>query len=496
MASPEQPPLPLLFLIGDTGGGHRSAAAAVAQALEHLLPGRFTPVICDPLRGSDVPRTLRWFAGLYGPCIRLTPWLWWLFWRASESPRVLGAVRRTVMAPVYGSVARAAEASRPALIVAFHPMTADPAVRARDMLGALSPVVTVITDLITAHLSWRDAAVDRVVVPSAEIAARCAQDGMEADRYVPLGLPVAAEFCEPPLGEAERKELKRELGVNGDFLVVLTGGAEGSGGLRRRAAAILRTTDDVDVAVICGRNRSLERRVSRLAGRVGDGRLTAHGFVGNMADWLRCADVVVGKAGPGTIAEATCCGAPLVLTSYVPGQEKGNAEFVTGAGAGVYAHRPRQLAAEIGRLRRDPAALGEMRDASVRVGRPRAATDIAQFLAEMAAPAPSTPSGPEAQAGVAAAGVVGAGDVVGAAAVATGSGQRPGVAVPADAEPAEPASERTLLPALVGGAVEGEGALLFSLTDPADSARRPRAAASFKRLRRSGVLIRAALRDR
>src|SRR5580692_1419083 len=160
MASPEQPPLPLLFLIGDTGGGHRSAAAAVAQALERLLPGRFVPVICDPLRGPDVPRLLRWFSGLYGPCIRMTPWLWWLFWRASDSPRVLGAVRRTIMAPVYGSVARAAEACRPALIVAFHPMTADPAVRARARSrgGALPPVITVITDLITAHRSWRDAA--------------------------------------------------------------------------------------------------------------------------------------------------------------------------------------------------------------------------------------------------------------------------------------------------------------------------------------------------
>src|ERR1700751_5262778 len=187
MASPDEPPLPLLFLIGDTGGGHRSAAAAVAQALERALPGRFVPVIWDPLRGPDVARPLRWV-------IRLTPWLWGLFWRTSDSPRVLAAVRHTIMAPVYGSVARAAESCRPALIVAFHPMTADPAVRARDLAGALSPVITVITDLITAPLSWRDAAVDGVVVPSAEIAALCAQDGMAADRYVPLGLPVSAEF--------------------------------------------------------------------------------------------------------------------------------------------------------------------------------------------------------------------------------------------------------------------------------------------------------------
>jgi 1,2-diacylglycerol 3-beta-galactosyltransferase len=195
--------------------------------------------------------------------------------------------------------------------------------------------------------------------------------------------------------------------------------------LRRRAAAITRHVDDVDIAVICGRNKVLKRRVTRLARRterhaatpasshaVGrvlrrvrrtarptSTRLTAHGFVGNMADWLRCADIVVGKAGPGTIAEATCCGAPLVLTSFVPGQEKGNAEFVTAAGAGVYASRPRHLAAEIRRLRRDPSALAAMRAAAVGVSRPRAATDIARFLADLSGSAGQ--AAPEGTAGTA-----------------------------------------------------------------------------------------------
>jgi 1,2-diacylglycerol 3-beta-galactosyltransferase len=475
MATPEKPPLPLLFLIGDTGGGHRSAAAAVAQALEHMLPGRFLPVICDPLRGPDVPRALRWFSGLYGPCIRLTPWLWWLFWRTSESPRMLSVARRTLLTPVYGSVARAAQACQPAAIVAFHPLTADPAVRARDLAGPLSPVITVITDLITAHLSWRDAPVDRVVVPSAEVAARCAADGIGGDRYVPLGLPVAAQFCEPPLSADDRAALKRELGATCDFLVVLTGGGEGSGGLHRRAAAILAATDDVSVAVICGRNRALRRRVTRHARRAGDGRLTAHGFVGNMADWLRCADVVVGKAGPGTIAEATCCGAPLVLTSYVPGQEKGNAEFVARAGAGVYAPRPAQLAAEIGRLRSDPGALAAMRAASVRAGRPGAAADIARLLAALTEPGPD---------GSARAGEPGA--------IASGGGSPdPGAGV---AEPAGLPGERAPLPVLVDGATAEETALLKSLT-ATGRAKRVRAA-SFRRLRRSGTLIRSALRDR
>jgi 1,2-diacylglycerol 3-beta-galactosyltransferase len=307
-----------------------------------------------------------------------------------------------------------------------------------------------------------------VVVPSEVVADQCARDGSPAGRYVPLGLPVAAEFCRPPLDEAQRRELKRELGLRGEFLVVLTGGAEGSGRLRRCAAAILRQVEDVDVVVICGRNRSLRRRLGRMAERTGDGRLTAQGFVRNMPDWLRCADIVVGKAGPGTIAEATCCGAPLVLTSFVPGQEKGNAEFVTESGAGVYAPRPRQLAAEVGRLRRDPAALGAMRDASARAGRPGAAVDIARFIAELADPAVAD----------------------------AGADASVGADVPVGRDDESVGWPSELLPALMAETAAMGRPLVFSVADGADSDRPARASASLRRLRRSGVLIRAALRDR
>ena len=104
-----------------------------------------------------------------------------------------------------------------------------------------------------------------------------------------------------------------------------------------------------------------------------------------MADWLRCADIVVGKAGPGTIAEATCCGAPLVLTSFVPGQEKGNAEFVTGVGRrGVRAAAPPARRRDRRGCAATRAPSRAMRDAAVRAGRPGAAADIARFLAELA----------------------------------------------------------------------------------------------------------------
>ena len=102
-----------------------------------------------------------------------------------------------------------------------------------------------------------------------------------------------------------------------------------------------------------------------------------------MADLLRCADLVVTKAGPGTIAEAACCGVPLLLTSHLPGQEKGNTEFVTGADAGRRVPGVRRLVAEIGRLRGDRAAVDAMRAASARLGRPAAAAHIAELIADL-----------------------------------------------------------------------------------------------------------------
>jgi 1,2-diacylglycerol 3-beta-galactosyltransferase len=166
------------------------------------------------------------------------------------------------------------------------------------------------------------------------------------------------------------------------LVVLITGGGEGSGGIARRAAALVRRVDGVTVVAVCGRNGGLRRRLDAVAARSAD-RLIVKGFVDNMADWLRCADVVVGKAGPGTIAEATCAGTPLLLTSHVPGQERGNVRCVVTAGAGRYVPTVRQLVRAVHGLRHDPSAIAAMRSASVRLGRPQAAGDIAALLVDL-----------------------------------------------------------------------------------------------------------------
>ena len=202
------------------------------------------------------------------------------------------------------------------------------------------------------------------------------------------------DFWAGPLRPHERAVLRRSLGLSEQALPSCSPAeARAAAGSARRAAAILRRFADVDVVAICGRNLRLQRRLDRLAARYG-GRLTVIGFAGNMADWLRCADVVVTKAGPGTIAEAACCGAPLLLTSHLPGQEKGNTEFVA-ARRRPAGRVPRRAAARSPRsagCARDRAAVDAMRAASARLGRPGDAGAIAELIAGLVPARPADTS--------------------------------------------------------------------------------------------------------
>jgi 1,2-diacylglycerol 3-beta-galactosyltransferase len=362
--------VPLLFLTSATGGGHRAAAAAVAEAVRRRYPGRFVPVMCDPLAGPGSAWPLRWIVRGYGSLIRYAPWLWGVLYRAADSPPAARLVHRAVTRVAGRLVTDAVIACRPAVIVSFHALTGQAAIHARDAAALAAPVLTVITDLGPPHATWTWPRADRIV-PACEV-----------------GVPVDPRFLAAQPGQAERGAQRRRLGhPEAKFLVLLAGGAEGAGRLARRAAAIAGRLPDVDVAVICGRNRLLRWRLSRLSARY-RGRLTVHGFVTDMGGWLRAADVVATKAGPATIAEAACCGTAMVLTCHLPGQERGNVGLVTGAGAGVYWPRVGQLADGIGRLREDTAALASMRAAAARLARPEAADTIAAVLAELAGEPP------------------------------------------------------------------------------------------------------------
>jgi 1,2-diacylglycerol 3-beta-galactosyltransferase len=376
---------PLLFLIADTGGGHRAGATAVARRLEMDSPGEFDVHIVDP-SASTSPTLLSRTADLYSPLIHHARWLWAGLYHATDSAAAVALMRRTALRPLRLAVRRLLDSLQPAAVVSFHPLLnhlAAEAVRAGPAPAV--PVITVITDLVDVHAGWACRDVDAVVIPSPGGLDRCRRAGIPAHRCHQLGLPVDSSFARPIPGDEERRGLRRRLGLAEDrFTALVSSGADGSGGLHVRARAIAESGLPVGLAVICGRNRSARQRLAGL--RDAEGRLVpVLGFVDNMADWMRAADVVVTKAGPGTISEALCSGLPMLLTWYIPGQERGNLEWVVDIGAGRYVPRTRELVDALAELSLPGSAgMAVMRAAVAGVARPEATERIAALIAAMA----------------------------------------------------------------------------------------------------------------
>jgi 1,2-diacylglycerol 3-beta-galactosyltransferase len=373
----------LLFLIADTGGGHRAAATAVERQMTATWPGEFEITILDPFTSAK-PRVIGGTAGLYGPITRHARWLWGGLYYSTNTRSAVAVLERTVLRSVTNAVAAAIDDLDPECVVSFHPLLNHISVRAVRTRTRRIPVITVITDLVDIHVAWECRDVDAVVVPSPGGLDHCRRAGIPASRCHDFGLAVDRRFTELPGDPAGIAAIRERLGLRTDsFVVLVCGGADGSGGLVKHARAIAAGSLDLDVVVICGRN---ERARTALAGlTTGAGRpVRVLGYVDNMPEWMRACDVVVSKAGPGTIAEALCCGLPLLLVWYLPGQERGNVEWVVDIGAGRYVPRDEQLVDAVAELAEPGSeALATMRAAVKAAARPDATRRIAELIASM-----------------------------------------------------------------------------------------------------------------
>lgn len=124
--------------------------------------------------------------------------------------------------------------------------------------------------------------------------------------------------------------------------------------------------------------------VESLKGKAGCVTVVGLGFVTQMAEFMVAADILVSKAGPGTISEAAALSLPILLTSYLPGQEEGNVDYVVDNGFGAYCHDsdPIGIAEEICLWLKDEDKLRKLSNAAKSKGAPYAARDIAKSIGE------------------------------------------------------------------------------------------------------------------
>ncbi|MCR4676227.1 MAG: hypothetical protein K5634_03240 [Sphaerochaetaceae bacterium] len=145
-----------------------------------------------------------------------------------------------------------------------------------------------------------------------------AAHGIDRDLITETGIPVRKAFYE----KTGKKEARESLDLNPDsVLILLSAGSMGCGHLKRLAKSIAKITPQGNVAVLCGNNKRLHRQLSRKK------NIMPVAFTTSVPQWFCAADVILTKAGGLTTTEAAISETPLVIMNAVPGLEIHNLDF-------------------------------------------------------------------------------------------------------------------------------------------------------------------------
>eukprot|EP00980_Cylindrotheca_fusiformis_P012685 scaffold3103_cov136-Cylindrotheca_fusiformis.AAC.23 len=429
-ATGEKRPMRILFLSADTGGGHRASAEALAKQFLLQYPGS-SYELADLWTDHGVLPYRTLVSSYKHLSAHPRQWRWFYFLSNNKLNEVPVNVHSRFMCG--RAIKNRIKSFDPDVVVSVHPtMNYCPLQATRTIskeLGKHIPFFTVVTDLGSAHITWFQKKVDKLYVASDRLYKLARRlKGTPAENIVLTGLPIRHGFAvraeemgdrTSDRGKEYQKATKMKLAIDDDKpMVLVMGGGEGVGSLSEIVDEMfIKLTQqgvNATICVVCGRNEVLKERLAtrdwdallhdtveaKPAKRRGlfrflrrrkkteqdvemvdpDSRghvdVVGLGYVTNMPDYMVAADVLVSKAGPGTIAEAASIGLPIMLTSFLPGQEAGNVDVVLESGFGAYCEDPKEIGTQVGHWLQDADLMKSMSHAATKAGNPYAANEI------------------------------------------------------------------------------------------------------------------------
>jgi processive 1,2-diacylglycerol beta-glucosyltransferase len=365
-------PVRVLILSMSMGGGHTRAGEAVARQLALLDPAADIRIV--DTRGCLSAALSVPYVGGYLLVSRHLPFLWGLLY---DHPilRRGGTVPRRLLWHSMRRLRALVRAFRPHVALATQVTAAEAAALLAER-GELPAAAAVVTDY-DSHPCWRLEGIDRFFVADEAVLRGMVAMGIPRPKLMASGIPVHEEFERP----CDRRQLRNRLGLDADApTVLLMGGAQGLGRMVDQARELLRLPRPLQIVAVAGRNVSLQRALRRLVPPEGV-CLDVLGYVGNVHDWMRAADVLVSKAGGVSMAEALQSGVPTVTVDVLRGQEAVNSRHLSEAGCVRTVPRGVSVAAAVAELLGDAACL---RETVNRYRKPSSAMTVAAEIVRLA----------------------------------------------------------------------------------------------------------------
>ncbi len=361
----------VLVFSAAAGAGHVRAAEALAAAFARKgIAARHVEVL-----KYASPFFKKMYSDIYVDLVNRQPGIFGLVYDAMDRPWKFAKRRLALDRLNTRPFVRLLVKERPRLAVCTHFLPAEILLHLRRK-GILDvPVGVVITDY-DLHAMWLYRGVDWYFVACEETKVHLAALGVPPETIHVTGIPIDPEFA----AERPKRDARAALGLDpGLTTILVSAGGLGVGPVDSLVRAIRGVRHPIQVAVVCGKNLPLFRRLSEM--RDGGHPMKVVGFTTHMQDWMAASDLLVGKAGGLTSSEALARGLVLVIVNPIPGQEERNSDHFLEEGVALRCNNLPALPYKIDSLLADGERFARMREAVRRLARPNAAMDIASIVA-------------------------------------------------------------------------------------------------------------------
>ena len=368
-----------LILTADVGFGHRSAANAIAAALEERYPHRCAIEVVNPLDDKQAPSFLRSIQTDYDKLVRRMPDLYKLEYQVTDEPLPSYIVDRGLIVLLFDVLQTALKQRKPDAVIVTNPMFNAPLNAVIALNRWPIPFITVITDLTNVHRQWFMDGADLLLLPTQEVHDQARSYGFPDERLKVTGIPVKPEIANE---RRSPQAIREEFGWRDDLTTVLAVGSKRVKNLERILHVLNHSGLPIQLVLVAGGDETRYEHFHNIDWHV---QTYCYDFVDQMPAFMRAADVLVTKAGGLIVSEALASGLPMLLVDITPGQEEGNAGYVVKYGAGEVAlEAVEALETLFHWLAGDRSLLAEQAENARALGRPGAAFEAADLAWQIA----------------------------------------------------------------------------------------------------------------
>ncbi|GER87435.1 galactosyldiacylglycerol synthase [Dictyobacter vulcani] len=336
----------ILILTSKTGGGHVS----LAEALRDRLTDDATIEILDP-QSTFFHWHYRWVS-------RYALWLWSAEFQLTDSPWRARVAHQIFTSLVARNLKAALQRLQPDMVITTYPFLTYEGMQVCQRAKLDIPFVMLFTDPKALHASWlTEKRAAATLAPTRETYQMATTAGFAPERLHQVGWPVRTQFTiqARQANATTRTELLQSFGLNPDyFTVFLQGGGEGATQFGATVERLLSADDRLQIILATGTNQALQARFQQVK------NVYPLPFTREIAIPMAAADVIMGKAGPNMLFEAVTLGKPFIATTYIPGQEEANLQFIQQYELGWVALTLNEQYTLLQKLVKQPALLDQM----------------------------------------------------------------------------------------------------------------------------------------